>query len=241
MFTNLNPRSQRTLTHPLSVLAGALLLLCIIRIGFTFQIGYLFLVWNLFLAVLPLLWWNLLLRANASKWNHRRAAIAALALLWLLFLPNAAYLLTDFYHLNGDVLVNLRDSEARHVVDYGRGSSLYIFDSFLLLLGVLFGLLAGGKALLDCFLALKKKLSKLQSITVLSAIILLSSIGVYIGRFSRFNSWDVFTGPHKIIMDLVGIISSPNTLSHSLGIVASAILMHALSIYFVYVIRTRSH
>src|SRR6185437_5641601 len=69
-----------------------------LRIGWTHNWNYLFLVWNLFLAWLPLMFalsvYNRHQRGERSGWR-----LCGLASLWLLFFPNAPYIFTDLVHL----------------------------------------------------------------------------------------------------------------------------------------------
>lgn len=226
--------------HPLFVIALAVIVLCCVRFMITLQPGYFFLVWNVVLAAAPLLWGAWFMKVRARPTKYRLAGMVMLGLLWLLFLPNAVYIITDFYHLNGDVLVNLRDYEARHLIQYDRGSSLYVFDSLLLLITSLFGLLASGMAMREFFAVARSKLSRRYAGLALGLVVVLSSIGVYIGRFGRFNSWDVFVAPHRIVMDLVHVVASPDQRAHFLAILTVALVAHLGALYLARIVDTRA-
>src|SRR5438874_5117216 len=77
----------------------ACLALLRIREAYTTSHFFHFLQRNLFLAWVPLIWAEIAYKAAASRRLLARAAVPLLLCLWLLFLPNAPYLLTDFVHL----------------------------------------------------------------------------------------------------------------------------------------------
>src|SRR5215471_15905535 len=81
--------TQKLVAVSLSFMLGLLT----IRVGYTGSITYLFYPWNLFLAIVPLYVSGLLLKQKTSNWKTN-----LLFALWLLFLPNAPYLVTDIFH-----------------------------------------------------------------------------------------------------------------------------------------------
>lgn len=142
--------------------------------------AYKFLIWNLFLAWVPYGF------STAALWFHQRHAaplwqLMPLGTLWLLFFPNAPYIFTDLVHL------------------YHVPSIAWWFD---------IGLIATF-ALTGCFLAVVS-LHMMQAIvrsyvgTPLSWLFVfvslgLGGLGVYLGRFARLNSWDVFVHPWHVL------------------------------------------
>jgi uncharacterized membrane protein len=145
--------------------------------------AYFFLIWNLFLATMPLFLSSLL--KTAVKENRSKYVLWMLGVLWLLFFPNAPYVLTDFVHFN--------NSNAQYMVlDF---ITLGYFSILSFLLGII--------SLLDVSEVLSKWMSKaLVNLSVVS-ICLLAGIGIYLGRDLRFNSWDVFVRPYEIVRDSV--------------------------------------
>jgi uncharacterized membrane protein len=139
-----------------------------------------YLVWNLALAWIPLLLELMLLAA----YGRRRSALELVAIgaAWLLFLPNAPYLLTDFIHL-------------------GRAHRLY--DTILIGSFAATGLALGFASLLLVQLVVTRAAGALFGWTVALGALFFASIGVYLGRFLRFNSWDAFQRPH-LLWDVVG-------------------------------------
>lgn len=149
----------------------------IARILYTNDIYYAFLVWNLFLAAVPLIISDRIYR------RHRDYGIGIFVLLflWLLFLPNAPYIITDLVHL------------------YNRPPVPYWFDMCLVLLSALNGLMLGFISIsqIEKIIGMYKLDRHRNIIRVM--IFLAMSYGVYLGRYLRFNSWDVFVKPFKVI------------------------------------------
>ena len=139
------------------------------RIISTGNLRYAFLVWNLFLAWLPLV---LALLAcdryqSASGWNW---GFLGLAGAWLLFFPNAPYIFTDLIHLNT------------------RYFSHFWVDLVLILLCAVTGLVLGFLSLYLMQSVVERMLGRLASWVFIAAVAALSGFGIYLGRFMRFNS-----------------------------------------------------
>ncbi len=155
-------------------------------------------VWNLFLAFIPL---------ALSFWLFRRRHISRTPLWWLLlivfiaFLPNAPYLLTDIIHL-------IRAIRA--------GYSAWIITIIFIPLH-LFAILAGLEAYVISLLNQGHYLKQVGAKQfVLEAELLahaLCAIGIYLGRFKRFNSWDLITQPGAILVDTLNQLTSKRPLA----------------------------
>ena len=176
-----------------------------VRIVYSGQNYYIFLLWNLFLAWLPMVFaWM------AVQWRKRPFPALAAASLWLLFFPNAPYLVTDLIHLRAIDPVPLW-YDMILLLDFALLGLFLGFVSLRMmhdLVGSRFGAIAGW----------------LFTITVIGA----SGLGVYIGRFLRWNSWDLFTRPLVLINDVWASLYEPRTL------VISSLL--ALLLFFAYLI-----
>ena len=130
--------------------------------------GFRYLVWNLGLAWLPLVF--ALLLYVAFRRRHTIAELLALGAAWLVFLPNAPYMLTDFIHL-GD----------RH----------RLVDSLILASFAFTALALGFASLLLVQIVVTRKAGAPVGWLVALGALFLASVGVYLGRVHRFNSWDV--------------------------------------------------
>jgi uncharacterized membrane protein len=139
---------------------------------------YRFLIWNLALAWIPLL---LAACGYAAAARGRGWPVAALALAWILFFPNAPYMLTDFVHLGS--------SET--------GAPLW-YDALMIASFAWTALLLGLASLYLMQIVVERYVRPLWSWTLVAVALLLSSFGVYLGRFNRFNSWDALVRPGRV-------------------------------------------
>ncbi len=149
------------------------------RFMVTNSIVFLFLLWNLFLAWLPVLF-ALLARRNVAS----RLGRWLWGGLWLLFFPNALYLLTDLLHLGNAPQVPLW------------------YDLIMLLTFALAGLFLGFASLFWLQELVSQSWNRFASWIFVVAVLGLSSFGVYIGRFLRWNSWDALLNPIILLRDL---------------------------------------
>lgn len=148
-----------------------------------------FLFWNLFLAWVPYLLAVALVgldRVRAPGW-----LLAVPGIVWLLFLPNAPYILTDFIHL-GEI----------------PGAPLW-FDALLIGTFAATGLMLGLASLYLVHSVVAARLGQAAGWTFAIGSLLLSSIGVYLGRFPRFNSWDVLANPDGLVQVALHWLSDP--------------------------------
>ncbi len=160
-------------------------LMVMYRILYTGHPMYLFLVWNIFLAWIPL-GFALYGSQSKSKWIATGAFLA-----WLLFFPNSHYILTDIFHL-----------KARH------GIPLW-YDLLVLLLSSWTGAMLGFLSLLEVHHVLRRYFSR--AVTWISIVCLfgLESFGIYTGRYLRFNSWDIIADPFNLFNYFLDVISNP--------------------------------
>ncbi|MFA4815120.1 MAG: DUF1361 domain-containing protein [Candidatus Gracilibacteria bacterium] len=179
---------MRTLKHPLVFLILLDLIMVAGRVLYTSEITYAFLVWNLLLALFPFL---LSSWAQQKQWPQgKRLWLLALGFLWLFFLPNAPYILSDFYHLR------TKTDMATIWIDI-----LMIFSYSLT------GLMMFYWSLLQAF-ELWKKVIKRGAEPFIIAVLLLCSIAIYPGRYLRLNSWDLFTQPDEVLSAFLTALSS---------------------------------
>lgn len=170
-----------------SVLFSGLLLLA--RLVITGYFTYLFLVWNLFLAYVPYAISQWLL-AHISFIENRKKLLLVLGA-WLLFVPNCFYILTDLFHLEQF------DSAPKW------------FDLLLLFSfawnGMLLGIVSMRRMELVVGIAINRKLS----LMIVFAVMWLNAFGIYIGRYLRYNSWDIITQPFSLFSALFEILFHP--------------------------------
>ena len=168
----------------------ALGLLCLVsvmllgaRIIVTDSLRFVFLYWNLILAVIPaVLAYILVQRLRKLSWF--RWEQIALTAGWLIFLPNSFYLITDMVHLRPNY-----------------EASLY-FDVVMLASFMICGLYLGFYSLYLVHRELHRRFSADFSLSMIAAVILISSFATYLGRFTRYNSWDLLLQPFGLLFDV---------------------------------------
>ena len=150
---------------------------------------YIFLIWNLFLAWVPFGISSLLLVFN--KKIKSRIIFLLIVFCWLLFFPNAPYILTDLFHL-----------KQRHNIPLW-------YDLNLILSFAINGLFLGLLSLQDIQELITNRFNKIISWFFVFTSLLLASFGIYIGRFLRWNSWDVIYNTSDVIKDIKERLINP--------------------------------
>ncbi|MBC7773899.1 MAG: DUF1361 domain-containing protein [Phycisphaerae bacterium] len=159
---------------------------------------YLFLIWNLFLAWIP--YFAALrfskLQSQGSGWFSRAFCFC----IWLLFLPNAPYIITDFLHLGHKPPIPLW------------------YDLVLLFACASTGLLLGLLSLYNMHQALRRQFSKVFAQAIILTSIGLSGFGIWLGRFQRWNSWDAIARPDALLLDLMNTLTTWHELVRAVGV-----------------------
>lgn len=155
-------------------------------------------VWNLFLAWIPFALALLLL----AGYRRGRSALELVAIgaAWLVFLPNAPYMLTDFVHL---------------------GYDHRLYDSFAIASFAVTGLALGFASLLVVQLVVTRAAGALGGWLVAGSALFLSSVGIYLGRVQRLNSWDVLSRPHVLAALARTKLDDPLGNRHLIGFVVA--------------------
>ncbi|MFP4845440.1 DUF1361 domain-containing protein [Winogradskyella sp. PE311] len=159
----------------------------LVRIKLNKSFFYLFLLWNVFLAIIP---YAITMYLN-TKESISNLKLSLWFLVWLAFLPNAPYIVTDLVHIR-----------------IGNDALLWL-DVLVILSFALSGLLLFYLSILDFQKLICKKLKKLPTEISTICLLLLCGFGVYLGRFLRYNSWEIISNPKILISDILNIIISP--------------------------------
>jgi Predicted membrane protein len=162
--------------------------LVLFRIVYTRHYLFLGMVWNLFLAFIPF---------ALSRWMyknvrfHSRLAFFISLGIWLLFIPNAFYIITDLFHLKQNPNCPLW------------------YDLALLFSFAWNGLLLGIISVNQMEKMFTSIFNKSYQLLFIVPVMFLNSFGVYIGRFLRYNSWDIISNPVILAKDIIYLIIHP--------------------------------
>jgi uncharacterized membrane protein len=172
--------------------------------------GYTNLVWNLFLAWIPFV---LAYLAYMLSWRRPFVylVIPAFAFLWLIFFPNAPYILTDLQHLGQPSL----------------GAPLW-YDVVIFIWFSWTGMLLGMVSLNLMQEIIKREMGRLAGWVFVFGVSVLTGVGLYLGRFVRLNSWDILQNPGQIASNIPDWLGDPSR--RSVGF----IMLYTLFFIFVY-------
>lgn len=184
------PKSGRHYFEAVGLVTLLCLALLVFRAVTTKTLRYWFIPENLVLAWAGLMFSYLLVR-GLKKWRWLSWQNLSLTLLWLFFLPNTWYVLTDFIHV------------------YPTGEISELFD--IILIGTLttVGFALGFTSLYLVHRELIRKVGLWRSFLLIEAVILISSYAIYLGRVLRWNSWDVIANPGGVIVNVSDRVLDP--------------------------------
>lgn len=154
--------------------------------------SFVYIIWNIFLAFIPFFISCVLLSLSGEKKLNSIIFILGF-IFWLLFIPNAPYIVTDFVHLGEIRTVPL------------------IYDIILLFTSAYVGLFLFFHSLFHIEQIIKTKYTVKKTSMIIFLIIFVVSFGVYLGRFLRFNSWDIFVNHTVLIKNIWKILSQAST------------------------------
>ena len=162
------------------------------RVSFFGKFNFLFLFWNMFLAFIPYLISSWMLWYSDNKKPYKLFMIIGFVA-WIIFLPNAPYLVTDLIHTGRIMVVPV------------------FYDLTVLFSSALVGLLFAFYSLSHIERIFLKKFGNKATTLCMIVVIFISSFGIYLGRFIRFNSWHILTDVSSVFLKVWAIISKPYT------------------------------
>jgi uncharacterized membrane protein len=160
-----------------------------IRVIYTGQLLFAWLIWNLFLAFVPYAITSF--ARQRLEWQAKNKKFFVLFISWLLFIPNSFYIITDLFHLSTRPPVPLW------------------FDLALILSYVWNGLLFGILSVRQMEKIFEAKFKLENEWLFVYPVMLLNAFGVYIGRYLRYNSWDVVSNPFQLFNDIIYMFVHP--------------------------------
>lgn len=176
----------------LAVLSLFVVGMIVFRVLYTGSPERLGIAWNLVLAWIPFV--LALIVYERARSGLLTPAWAGVGVLWLLFLPNAPYIVTDLKHV-------------------GHGDRLpVLYDVLLLSAAAWTGLLLGLTSLFLMHAVVRRVVGAVNAWALVVGALALSSFGIYLGRVLRWNSWDVFVRPGSLLTPIADGLLHP--LSH---------------------------
>jgi len=163
--------------------------LTVMRVVYTGERLFLWLNWNLFLAFVPYLISRYTMRR--PEWIENNLKFMLLFIVWLVFIPNSFYIITDLFHLGKRLPVPLW------------------FDLALILSFVWNGLLLGILSVRQMEKIIEAKFNLRKEWLFVYPLMLLTALGIYVGRYLRYNSWDIISNPFQLLSDLIYLVAHP--------------------------------
>lgn len=196
-----------------SLTVFALALLCL-RIILADSTHYMFIPLNLVLSWAGLLLgWYLARQMSIKRWSSK--TVVAATIVWLFFLPNTWYTVSDFLHV------------------FSTGEINELYDIALVSTFVFCCVAMGLVSLYSVHNQLLKKLSRAQAYLCVETIILLASFAIYMGRVLRWNSWDAITNSGGLLINISDRLINP--LAHPASMNVTGLFFLFISvIYFAF-------
>ena len=192
------------------LLSGATIIsLGTLRLRYTFsnEAKYYFLIWNLFLVWIPFMIAYFIYALTIKRtWLYFLIPLAAF--LWLIFFPNAPYLLTDLQHLEG----------AGQDIPVWYDVLVFVWFSWT-------GLLLGIVSLFLMQEIVRREFGRWFGWGFVVLVAGLTSIGIYMGRFLRWNSWDIIRNPGGILLFTLERAQNPSLQSVVFTLLFSAFFL----------------
>ncbi len=196
--------------YPLILASGLAVTFYTLRVLYAHNWNYSNLMWNLVLAWVPYIF-SFLAVSSRRLFPHQWWLVPLMAIPWLAFFPNAPYMVTDFYHL-----------AVRPPVPfwYDIGLiSIFAFAGFFLAIA----------SLRTMHQLVEASLGKLTGWVFAIFVLSLGGLGVYLGRFGRYNSWDLLVQPKVVLKDIALQILNP---LDNLGFVGFTLMFTSIMIVF---------
>ena len=208
--------SRRRLATILGLFVASLfcIALVFVRNVHTGDVNFRYLIWNLFLAWIPFV----LAVFVYDRWRRHRGGMLLLVLgaLWLLFFPNAPYIATDVVHLQHDPL------------------SPYWYDALTIAAFAWMGVLLGFASLYLMQTAVRQRRGAVAGWIFAFFAIGLGSLGIYLGRVLRLNSWDALEHPSVLPRILHTVARNPFAYQEAIAITLALTLALSFAYFLLY-------
>jgi uncharacterized membrane protein len=208
--------SRRRLVTVLGLVAVSLFCVALVLLRFAESGSTKFggLIWNLFLAWIPFV----LAVVVYDRWRRHgaRATLLVLGALWLLFFPNAPYIVTDFVHLERTA------------------DSPYWYDAVTVSAFAWTGLLLGFASLFLMQTVVRQWRGVVSGWVFATIALALGSLGIYLGRFLRLNSWDAVEHPSVLPRIAHTVARDPFRYGEAIGVTVLFTLALGFAYFLLY-------
>ena len=169
------------------------------RIAYTGMFTYVFLIWNIFLGALPYFITRTI--AKHTRLISSRLSFLLVFLLWLFWVPNSFYIITDLFHLGSTPAMPRW------------------YDLALILSCAWNGLLLGVLSVRQMEKIWEERVPRINGWCFIMPVMFLNAWGVYIGRYLRFNTWDIVSSPFALMADIFDMLVHPMQNKYAWGMV----------------------
>lgn len=180
----------------------------LVRVIISGELRFIFLIWNLFLAWVPFIVSAQFKVMQLQQWWMQ----VAVCLIWFIFFPNALYIVTDLIHLDA----------ASSIPKW--------YDAVLLFTAAIVSLIMAFVSLLRLEGFLLFRFNERVVNRIMLAVLFFASFGVYLGRFLRWNSWDVISQPAGLFFSVAERLLFPLQHLHTWGIT----VLYTILFYLLY-------
>ncbi len=206
MSTRRSPRKQFVIALGISALVSVVLFVYGAYRNQSWD--YTYLIWNLMLACLPLAFAAWLVSVLRRKlWSSWEAL--GISLLWIVFLPNSFYMISDFIHLQEVKRVDV------------------LYDAIMFTSFIYIGVVLGFSSLYLIHRELKQRFSDRAAAGWIAATLFVCSAAIYVGRDLRWNSWDVLINPGGLLFDVSDRLQHPSAYPQMLLTIAAFFVLLA--------------
>ncbi|WP_159471035.1 DUF1361 domain-containing protein [Dyadobacter sp. 3J3] len=180
----------------LALVSASSVALLFFRIVVTQNLGFIFMTWNLFLAWVPLFYIKWAWERELSRrtptfllWIH--------LVIWLLFFPNAPYIVTDLLHLRATP------------------ENMVWYDAVMIFTFAVAGFLTGLYSIRIVHRLLTHRWNQYAAWLIVALSMFLSGFGVFLGRYGRWNSWDIVSNPVALSRGILKSMIDPFAIKHT--------------------------
>lgn len=196
--------------------SGLCVALLALRVRYPHGSDFEFLTWNLFLAWIPFLLAVVL--HDGARRGRGPVFLAGIGAVWLLFLPNAPYIVTDFVHV-------------------GRVAGVPLwYDAAMIASFAVVGLLLGLGSILLVQGVVERRFGAMVGWSMLAPVFFLCSAGIYIGRVHRLNSWDAITSPGTLLHGVADRLADPFSQPDAIVALVGAMALLAIAYLVLYTV-----